>query len=165
MKQITPCVAAICLATTPLILSAEGLERINIDPSFMYTEGNAADISFASVNPSFGASPGAAFDLADDLEVAPSFNTVTATVKTSINENIDIGLFYTTDGNGVLLDYGTIPEATSAGASVDVTIAADLKMPTVSGLAKYKINENISVFGGIKRVTFQMAHLLKLRPI
>jgi long-subunit fatty acid transport protein len=141
--------------------SSEGLERVNIDPGFLFSDGNVGEVSFASVNPSLGATGGAAFNLEAGLNVAPSFNTTTMNVKTSINDNIDIGLFYTSSGNGVLLDYGTIPAA-SPGASADVTIAADLDMPTLAGLAKYQINENMSVFGGIKRVTVPDGAFVKI---
>lgn len=139
------------LAALPLSVNAEGLERFNIDPGFLFGEGNTANIGFASVNPSISATSGnAGIVLEDGLEVAPDFSSVNLSVKMSINENIDLGLYYTDSGNGVSIDWGTI----SGGATAaDVTIAADLKMPTLAALAKYKINDNISVFGGVKRTT------------
>ena len=39
-------------------INAEGLERFNIDPGFLFSEGSSASIGFASVNPSFGATSG-----------------------------------------------------------------------------------------------------------
>ena len=43
------------LTTTPFFVNAEGLERFNIDPGFLFNEGSSASVGFASVNPSFGA--------------------------------------------------------------------------------------------------------------
>ena len=139
------------LAALPLSVNAEGLERFNIDPGFLFGEGNTANLSFASVNPSIGATSGSALiNLEDGLEVAPSFSALNLSVKTSVNDKIDLGLFYSNSGNGVLIDWGTI---SGLATSANVTIGADLKMPTLAAFGKYKINDNISVFGGLKRTT------------
>ena len=153
MNKVPFILASLAMVSSPLIVNAEGLERININPGFMFSDSNSAEISFASINPSLPATEGAFFDLADNLEVAPSFSALSLSVKTSLRDNLDVGLFYTNNGNGVLIDWGTIPAATSLGATVDWEIAADLEMPTIAALAKYKINDNVSVFGGLKRVT------------
>ena len=161
MRNSIKAIAVLSFASSPLLVNAEGLERININPSFMFNEGGSAEISFASINPSLPATEGALFDLTEGLDVAPSFTALTLAVKTELGDNLDIGVFYTDNGNGVLIDYGTIPAATSAGAAVDWEIAADLEMPTIAALAKYSINENMSVFAGIKRVTVKDGAFVK----
>lgn len=148
--------------TLPLSANAEGLERFNIDPSFLFDGGSAANISFASVSPSLDASEGALFDLETGLDVAPSFSALTGSVKTSVGDNIDLGIWYSNSGNGVAIDWGTIAGATSLGSNVDFTIEADLKMPTLAALGRYKVTDNISVFGGIKRVTVNDGAYVKL---
>ena len=146
------------LTTTPFFVNAEGLERINIDPSFMFTEGSSAEIGFANISPSFPAvkGTGSAFTFQSGLKVAPSFSAITGSVKTELGDSFDLGLFYTSQGNGVGIDYGTI------GAEANVTIKADLEIPTLAMIGKYQINEAMSVFVGAKQSTVKSGATLKL---
>jgi len=162
MRHIRILSSVALIMTLPLSANAEGLERFNIDPSFLFDGGSAANISFASVSPSLDASEGALFDLETGLDVAPSFSALTGSVKTSVGDNIDLGIWYSNSGNGVAIDWGTIAGATSLGSNVDFTIEADLKMPTLAALGRYKVTDNISVFGGIKRVTVNDGAYVKL---
>ena len=82
MNKVPFILASLAMVSSPLIGNAEGLERININPGFMFSEGSSAEISFASINPSLPATEGALFDLADNLEVAPSFSALSLSVKT-----------------------------------------------------------------------------------
>ena len=147
------------LTTTPFFVNAEGLERINIDPSFMFTEGSSAEIGFANVSPSLPTvkGTGSAFTFASGLDVAPSFSALTGSVKTEIGDSFDLGLFYSSQGNGVGIDYGTI-----TGPEGAVTIKADLEIPTLAAIGKYQINEAMSVFVGAKQSTFKGGATLKL---
>jgi long-subunit fatty acid transport protein len=147
------------LTTTPFFVNAEGLERINIDPSFMFTEGSNAEIGFASVSPSLPAvkGTGSAFTFASGLDVAPSFSAVTGSVKTEMGDSFDLGLFYTSQGNGVGIDYGTI-----TGLEGNITIKADLEIPTLAAIGRYKINDAMSVFIGAKQTTVKAGATLKL---
>ncbi|MDA9612627.1 hypothetical protein N9S22_00755 [Paracoccaceae bacterium] len=147
------------LTTTPFFVNAEGLERINIDTSFMFTEGSSAEIGFASVSPSLPAvkGTGSAFTFASGLDVAPSFSAVTGSVKTEMGDSFDLGLFYTTQGNGVGIDYGTI-----TGLEGNITIKADLEIPTLAAIGRYKINDAMSVFIGAKQTTVKAGSTLKL---
>ena len=52
MRQIKILSSVAALAALPIAANAEGLERFNVDPGFLFGEGNAANISFASVSPS-----------------------------------------------------------------------------------------------------------------
>ena len=146
------------LTATPFFVNAEGLERINIDPSFMFTEGSSAEIGFANISPSFPAvkGTGSNFTFQSGLKVAPSFSALTGSVKTELGENFDLGLFYTNQGNGVGIDYGTI------GSEANVTIKADLEIPTLAMIGKYQINEAMSVFIGAKQSTVKKGATLKL---
>ena len=131
------------LTATPFFVNAEGLERINIDPSFMFTEGSSAEIGFANISPSLPAvkGTGSAFTFQSGLDVAPSFSAVTGSIKTEMGDNFDLGLFYTNQGNGVGLDYGTI-----TGAEGNITIKADLEMPTLAAIGKYQIGRLATEF-------------------
>ena len=142
MKKLFNSGLVALLTTTPFFVNAEGLERINIDPSFMFTEGSSAEIGFANVSPSFPAikGTGSAFTFQSGLKVAPSFSAITGSVKTELGDNFDLGLFYTSQGIGVGSDYGTI------GSEADVTIKSDLEIPSLAMIGKYQINEAMSVF-------------------
>ena len=159
MKKLFNSGLVALLTATPFFVNAEGLERINIDPSFMFTEGSSAEIGFANVSPSLPAVKvtGSAFTFASGLDVAPSFSALTGSVKTEIGDSFDLGIFYSSQGNGVGIDYGTI-----TGPEVAVTIKADLEIPTLAAIGKYQINEAMSVFVGAKQSTFKGGATLKL---
>ena len=74
-----------------------------------------------------------------------------------MGDNFDLGLFYTSQGNGVGLDYGTI-----TGLQGNVTIKADLEIPTLAAIGKYQINDAMSVFIGAKQVSVKSGATLKL---
>ena len=158
MKKLFNSGLVALLATTPFFVNAEGLERINIDPSFMFTEGSSAEIGFANISPSFPAvkGTGSSFTFQSGVKVAPSFSAITGSVKTELGDSFDLGLFYTSQGNGVGIDYGTI------GAEANVTIKADLEIPTLAMIGKYQINEAMSVFVGAKQSTVKSGATLKL---
>ena len=133
-------IAAIAaLAIMPSVLSADGYERSNIDTSFLYENGNYAEFGFGIVAPSIPAkSSGVKF--VDN--VAPSFNAQTFAAKTSLGDSIDAGIWYASSGNGVLIDWGSA-----------VGIKADLEMPSLVGMLKYNLSDNLSLLGGLKRIT------------
>ena len=76
-----------------------------------------------------------------------SFSALTGSVKTEMGDNFDLGLFYTSQGNGVGLDYGV------TGLEGNITIKADLEIPTLAAIGKYQINDAMSVFVGAKQTT------------
>ena len=159
MKNIIYTGLSALLCSAPFLANAEGLERINVDPSFLFTEGSSAEIGFATVDPSLPAvkGTGSAFTFQSGLDVGRSFSALTGSVKTEMGDNFDLGLFYTNQGNGVGLDYGTI-----TGAEGNITIKADLEMPTLAAIGKYQINDAMSVFIGAKQTTVNAGATLKL---
>ena len=159
MKKIIQTGLAALLCSAPYLAYAEGLERVNINPSFMFADGNTAEIGFANVDPSLPAvkGTGSVFTFQSGLDVATSFSALTGSVKTEFGDNFDFGLWYTNQGNGVGLDYGTI-----TGPDGNVTIKADLEIPTLAAIGKYQINDNMSVFAGAKRITVNSGATLKL---
>ncbi len=159
MKKLFNSGLVALLTTTPFVVNAEGLERINIDPSFMFTEGSSAEIGFANISPSLPAvkGTGSAFTFQSGLDVAPSFSAITGSIKTEMGDSFDLGLFYTSQGNGVGIDYGTI-----TGLEGNITIKADLEIPTLAAIGKYQINDTMSVFVGAKQTTVKAGATLKL---
>ena len=87
-KLFNTCLVA-CLSSSPFLANAEGLERVNIDPSFMFTEGSAAEIGFGNVSPSLPAvkGTGSAFTFQSGLDVGTSFSVLTGSIKTEMGDN------------------------------------------------------------------------------
>ena len=150
-RLATPIIIA---STIPAVVSAEGLERVNIDTSFLYENGTYAEVGTGQVSPSLPATfAGPLAGLPKRDNVAPSFSVFTGAFKTQLGEAIDIGVWYTNNGNGVNIDWGSV------GAT---TIFADVAMPTLSGIVKYNLSENVSLLGGIKHTTLNGGSSMKL---
>ena len=129
-------VAVLALGSTMAV--AEGLERANLDTSFMYENGTHAEFSYGSVNPSI---PADWTGGGSSENLASSFAVSNFAAKSSLGDKLDIGLWRTNNSNGVAIDWGpTFP------------IAADLTMSALVGLVRYSVSDNFSVMAGIKRL-------------
>ena len=123
---------------------AEGLERVNLDTSFLYEIGTFAEVSMGNVNPSIPATwtgkteTGKAAGSSDN--VAKSFSVSNFAAKTQIGDGVDIGVWSTNNAAGVALDWGSV-----------VDVKADLTVSALAGLLRYSISENFSIIGGLKR--------------
>ena len=129
------------------ITLAEGLERANLDVGFMFNDGTVAEFGTGRVTPSL---PATAAGLGLDSDsVAKSFTVSTFSTKMDIGDKISAGIWYTNNGNGVSLDYGTLTTPLLDSG----TIAAELNMPSLAALVTYNLSDNVSIIGGFKRVT------------
>ena len=145
---------AITLSAASILPSgvlAEGLERVNINPSFLLESGSYAEYGWGSVNPSLPSSGMVAGATKDN--VAPSFTASTLAAKTALGDKIDVGLWYTNQGNGVDIDWGL----TALGR-----IEASVSAPTVAGMVRYKLSDSMSIIGGLKRVSVDSGGILNL---
>lgn len=157
----------VCVAWAQLS-NAAGLERRNIDTDFLFADGMAVDLSAGSVSPSFTATQGGGFAFESGRNVAPSFSITTGSFKSEINDRLDLGIWHTTSGNGVNIDYGSVtgPGMTGAmnSAMNAVTnsgrIKADVSLPTTLLAAKYQMNDNWSLIGGMKYVSVSSGQLM-----
>ena len=128
-------------ALLPTMIWAAGLERVNLDPNFMYQPGTYAEFSYGSVNPSV---PTGAIAVAGGISldnVAGSFTVSNLAVKTEIGDKIDVGLWNTSNGNGVSIDWAPLG------------VKAELTMPTMVALVRYRLTDAVSIIGGLKRVS------------
>ena len=157
----------LCVASTQLS-NAAGLERRNIDTDFLFADGMVVDLGVGSVSPSFTASQGGAFSFESGKNIAPSFSVTTGNFKAAINDNLDLGFWHTNSGNGVHVDYGAVtgPGMTGAFNSTftavtnSAQIKADVSIPTTMVAARYSINENLSLIGGLKYVNVSGGQLM-----
>ena len=139
IKRLAVSLAAVSIL--PSVVLAEGLERVNLDPSFMLEPGTYAEFGMGQIAPSISA-VGA---LVNVDNVAGTYTATTMAAKTSIGSKIDAGIWYTSQGNGVLIDYGTL----AGGLQVN----ADVSLPTLAGMVRYKLSDSMSVIGGLKRAS------------
>jgi len=145
-SKLAASVAVLGLGSTMAV--AEGLERVNLDPSFLFESGNYAEFSYGSVTPSI---PSGGTIVRDN--VAGSFTVTNFAAKTSLGDSLDLGIWSTSNGNGASIDWGATPNG---------VVKAELTIPTMAALVRYRINDNISIIGGLKRSTVNDGGLLKL---
>lgn len=142
MKNIM--IAATAAAVSATAAQAGGFERSNTPLGFMFETGNYAELSFGSARPKVSGSLNAAPSVTTG-NVTRNYTTVGLAFKTDVTDKISLG---------VMLDptYGAdvaYPTGTSyplAGST------AKLRGDTLAVIGRYKINENVSVHGGLRSV-------------
>lgn len=144
-------------AFSTLAVSAGGWETGKLDTSFMYNEGNYAELSYGNLNYSVSGTTqaGVSHDMAKDqtrMNLSGKFQV----------GSFDIGLTSFSSGAIQMDGQGanvTGCDITSSSPQVkglcSVVPSADVKMDTKAVLARYKINENFSVLGGMRQVSLK----------
>ena len=127
---------------------AAGLERVNLDAGFLFGD-DGIEISQGQVTPSFSpvSTNGLEYSKSD---VANEFNVTTLSLSKRLSDKLTAGLWHTTSGNGVNIDYGTVGLALLNESG---SLKADLSMPTTALMVKYDYTDQISLLGGVKRVS------------
>jgi long-chain fatty acid transport protein len=142
MKKITTA-GAILLMTTS-IATAGNLDRSGQGIGVIFEDGDYAELSFGSVSPNLsgGNSPLSGANPTGDI--APSYTQLGMAFKTQINDNISMALIYD-QPFGADVDYST------AGYFL-ATSGATVESDGVTMIARYEINPNFSVHGGLRYV-------------
>jgi len=117
-----------------------GMERDNINTDFLYKEGTYVEAGTCVNEPSSMTvvEEGGVGNIDDYVQ---RLFISSGAVKTQLSKTVDVGMSYTTVGNGTK----SVPGALVAGTTIII--------PTLTGIIKYNLNENMSILGGIKRVT------------
>ena len=142
-------------AFSALAVSAGGWETGKLDTSFMYNEGNYAELSYGNLNYSVSGTTqaGVSHDMAKDqtrMNLSGKFQV----------GSFDIGLTSFSsgaiqmDGQSAILPQCDV-KTKATWAACSVVPSADVNMATKAILARYKINENFSVIGGIRQVSLE----------
>lgn len=142
-------ITAAAVATAATSAQAGGFERSTTPLGFMFETGNYAELSFGRVSPKVSGETVAGFPSGlgsgTTGDVAGSYNTVGMAVKTDLTDQLSLGL--------------TIDPTFGADVAYDPTTnfpirgsKAKLRGETIALIAKYKINENVSVLGGLRSV-------------
>lgn len=143
-------------ATTALVvgtLSAQagGIERSVFNPAFLFEKGNYFELSFGYAAPDVSgtqavASPPfvpAAGGSSGDM--AENYSTVSLSLKTQLNDDWALGVVID-QPIGANVDYGSPTYLYGIGAGS----SAEVKSSAVTVLAHYRLNDRVSLYGGLK---------------
>ena len=145
MKNLIPSWIILAIFVSPVF--AGGWETGRLDNSFMYEDESYAQFGILSVN--YGVEANIQHPLASKHKMAKNQSRSAFAVKMAFGD-FDIGLTryhsgaIQLDGQGANLD-GCDP-STAAIALCSVVPSADVTIYSTAYLARYSINENISVF-------------------
>lgn len=146
MKNLLKCTFAGMLLASPAF--SGGWEASRLDSSFMYQEGSYAEVGTSSIDYDVNATTQAG----QKHKMAKDQTRTNLSFKTEY-ENFDVGLTSYMSG-AIQLDGQS---AHAAGCSLaalalcSVVPTADVTVNSLALLARYRINENMSVLGGLNR--------------
>ena len=149
MKNVLTAGAALLLSTTSGF--ALGLDRSGQSTGILFQEGNYAELSFGFVMPSLeGQDLPIGAGTSDTGNVGEDFSVLGLGYKRNIDDQLSFAVIFD-QPYGADVFY---PEAASGSANLGET-AATVDSNAVTGLALYKIDENWSVFGGVRAQTLE----------
>ena len=128
------------LAMMASVASAGGLDRSGQSVSAIFADDNTASLSFGYVAPSITGtdSQGASYD------VGNNYSQIGLSYTNSINDKVNYSVFFD-QPYGADVSYNTNPFISNLGGT-----GADLDSQAISFVARFKLNDRISFFGGIK---------------
>lgn len=143
MRKIITTTAAL-LATTTMV-QAGGVGRSGQPVNLLFADGNVAELSFGIVKPSVsGAVGGGAVGSGN---MAPQYTQIGAGIKMDVNDQVSLALI-------VDQPFGANIDYTDANALYPLAgTKVELRSTGISALARYKLNENFSVHGGLRMVS------------
>jgi long-chain fatty acid transport protein len=136
MKRILMMTAAMAAVATTS--NAGGVERSAQSVAILFEEGRYVELSFGHFSPDVSGTLGVSSG-----DMAPSNNTFSFGYKMDINDNIDFALVLD-QPIGADVAYPTGTGYLLAGTT------ADLSSTAITGLLRYKFDNNVSVIGGLR---------------
>ncbi|MCX7888551.1 MAG: hypothetical protein N2422_02330 [Rhodobacteraceae bacterium] len=142
MKQALLAAGALALAAGDA--SAGGVERSGQFVGILFEEGNVAQLSFAVGSPDVSGTVGGGALASGDM--SPSYLTYSLAYKQALGENLDFA---------VIIDQ-------PIGADVDYPVGtgyplqgttATLSSTAITGLLRYRFDNNVSLYGGLRGET------------
>lgn len=167
MKNLLSVGAALMLTTTAA--TAGGLDRSGQPVGALFADGRYVELSFGKVTPDVSGSFSVATPLGeltyDSGNVANDYTQLSFAYKTDINDKLSVALIFD-QPFGANVDYseGSVsPEELAATlGALDPSVAqdypiegsnAEFRSKGITALARYKLNDNFSVHGGLRYVT------------
>ena len=141
MKNILTTGAALLLTTS--LAHAVGLDRSGQPIGIIFEEGSYAEFSFGYVMPELEGTDDAAFLSMETGNVAEDYGVLGFGYKRDINDQMSFAVIVD-EPYGADITYPTGSSIALGGTAATVDSLA------VTGLLRYKIDENISVYGGLR---------------
>lgn len=148
--------ATTALAMGTVAAQAGGIERAAFSPGFLFEKGNWAEFSIGSVSPDVSGTQVSPFVLSlsplivdsaggNSGDIAVDYTTISGALKLQLNEKWALGVVID-QPVGAAVDYsdGDYVYGILGGSQAEITSVA------MTVLAHYRINERVSVYGGIK---------------
>ena len=154
MKKILTVGAALMLTTTAA--TAGGLDRSGQGIGIIFEEGNAVELSFGQITPSVtGIASGVGLGGVGSGNMASPYTQMGLGFKYQVKDNLSLSLIID-QPFGASVDYGDADAGyyttTEGGAST-----AEVSSSAVTAVARYNINSNFSVHGGVRYQTVEAA--------
>ena len=145
--------AATALVATVGMAQAGGFELQTLDTSIMYADGNSASISYATIDASIEGYKTGAGDVSKK-QVVKDQTVTNLAAKFDVGESLSFAV--TTYRSGAIqLDGGN-------GVNGNLAPTGDVDLNTMALMAKYSLNENISVIGGMTQNTLKGGNVTTL---
>ncbi len=135
--------AALALTATGAL--AGGLDRSGQGIGLIFEDGDVAEISYGHVMPSVTGTALAFTPGAASGNVAPSYSQLGFGIKADVNDTVSFALIFDQP-------FGANVEYAEAGYILDGS-TAEVTSTSLTALARYKINENFSVHGGLRTLS------------
>lgn len=145
MKNVLTAGAALLLTTS--IATAGGLDRTGQGVAPLFEDGQYAELSFSTVIPSVSGTLNAPFPPLDSGNVGEDYFQFGAAFKSDINEQLSYAIIFEQPfGANVNYDDND-PGYPLAGSD------AEFRSQSVSVLGRYKLDDNISIHGGVRIIS------------
>jgi len=139
MKRIMTTAAVVALSAG--MAQAGGVERSTQSTGILFEKGNYAEFNIGGFNPDvsgkFEANGAASGDM------APGYGTYSFGYKQALSDKVDVAIILD-QPIGANIDYRTGTTYPLAGSTAEVNSNA------ITGLVRYKLPQNFSVFGGLR---------------
>lgn len=145
------------LALSATVAGAGGLDRSGQGIGVIFKDGNWAELSFGNVNPSISGSYTGFGNVATG-DMAESYNQLGGAIKFDLGSNLSAAIIFDQPW-GANVSYPASAFTPTAG------VTAEFNSRGITALAKYQVNDNVSVFGGVRQNTIDMTISLPAIPV
>ncbi len=144
MKRVMTSMAALAIGAGAA--HAGGVERSTQSVGILFEQGNYGEVSFGAFNPDVsGSYP---LNSSNSGDMAPGYGTVSLGYKQQLNDQWDLAVIFD-QPVGAKVNY----PAGTGNPAVDYPIAgsnASIKSSAITALVRYKMPNNVSVYGGLR---------------
>jgi long-chain fatty acid transport protein len=141
MKHIITALGALAMTTT--LAQAGGVDRSGQSIASIFEAGDYVELSFGNVSPEVTGTAVAALGGFSSGDMAGGYNQIGMAVKTKLNDHWDLGVILD-QPFGAKVSYPTGTNYFAQGST------AELNTTALTTVLKYKTDNNISIFGGLR---------------